>query len=273
LAIATTYAGDSGSAVDFARRARQVPGIPGSTARVSDYLLTGMLINAGDTAAAEAVCVAALASARDAGDQWHLAALLRLMADLDLRTGRAGDAVRHAREALQLILQTGSSFEMANILYTCGHLCAATGSYAEMLTLLAASDALSAARRGDFPETAPWVRGHRALLGEARQVLGPDAVRAAEDRGAAMSPATAAEYVLLLTAPAQDASQPGAGRLSASERELVTLVATGRTDAQIAAHLHVSVRTVRSRLDRIRDKTGVRRRTDLAGLALAAGLI
>jgi DNA-binding CsgD family transcriptional regulator len=49
---------------------------------------------------------------------------------------------------------------------------------------------------------------------------------------------------------------PGLGTLSARERELVTLVARGRTDAQIAEQLYISIRTVRSHLDRIRDKTG-----------------
>jgi DNA-binding CsgD family transcriptional regulator len=37
--------------------------------------------------------------------------------------------------------------------------------------------------------------------------------------------------------------------------------------------LSVSVRTVSSRLGRIRDKTGCRRRADLTSLALHAGLI
>ena len=50
-------------------------------------------------------------------------------------------------------------------------------------------------------------------------------------------------------------------------------MAQGCTDAQIAAQLSVSVRTVSLRLDRIRDKTGCRRRADLTGLALNAGLI
>ena len=66
---------------------------------------------------------------------------------------------------------------------------------------------------------------------------------------------------------------PGSGQLSARERELVTLVAQGRTDAQIAAQLYISIRTVSSHLDRIRDKTGCRRRADLTRLALQAGLV
>ena len=44
-------------------------------------------------------------------------------------------------------------------------------------------------------------------------------------------------------------------------------------DAQIAAELYISVRTVSSHLDRIRDKTGCRRRADLTRLALSDGLV
>jgi len=89
-----------------------------------------------------------------------------------------------------------------------------------------------------------------------------------------MTMATAAEYALMLTDPGPpQPAAPGPGRLSARERELVTLVARGHTDAQIAEQLHISVRTVSSHLDRIRDKTGCRRRADLTRLALNAGLV
>jgi DNA-binding CsgD family transcriptional regulator len=37
--------------------------------------------------------------------------------------------------------------------------------------------------------------------------------------------------------------------------------------------LHISVRTVSSHLDRIRDKTGCHRRADLTRLALSADLV
>ena len=89
-----------------------------------------------------------------------------------------------------------------------------------------------------------------------------------------MSLATAAEYALMLTTSVpQQPKAPGPGPLSARERQLVTLVAQGRTDTEIAAELYISVRTVRSHLDRIRDKTGCRRRADLTRLALSAGLV
>ena len=108
-------------------------------------------------------------------------------------------------------------------------------------------------------------------------MLGPARIRAAEERGAAMSLDTAADYVLMLTAPGPPpsaaAAGAGLGKLSARERELVTLVAQGRTNAQIAAQLYISTHTVSSHLDRIRDKTGCRRRADLTRLALTAGLV
>jgi DNA-binding CsgD family transcriptional regulator len=108
---------------------------------------------------------------------------------------------------------------------------------------------------------------------DAREMLGPDRARAAEQRGTTMSMATAAEYALMLTGPDPLPAQAAPGALSARERELVTLVAQGHTDADIAGQLHISIRTVRSHLDRIRGKTGCRRRADLTRLALAAGLL
>ena len=48
-------------------------------------------------------------------------------------------------------------------------------------------------------------------------------------------------------------------------------VAQGRTNAQIADRLCTSVRTVSSHLDRIRDKTGCRRRADLTPVGPDSG--
>jgi DNA-binding CsgD family transcriptional regulator len=87
-----------------------------------------------------------------------------------------------------------------------------------------------------------------------------------------MTPATAAEFVIMLTVTTPQVP-PAAAQLSPRERELVTLVARGRTNAQIAAQLYISASTVSTHLDRIRDKTGCRRRADLTRLALQAGLV
>ena len=235
-------------------------------------VLTIVLAGAGDLAEAERVGAAGLARARDAGDLRNQALLLIRIVDLDLRAGRTGDAAAHLREALRLAVRTGNWFDLRIGLSQCGDLCAATGRAAEALTLWAACAAVD---RREGPTYPSWFETRREeQQRQARQALGPGRARAAEDRGAAMSLATAAEYALMLTDPGPpQPAAPGSGQLSARERELVTLVAQGRTNAQIAAELHISVRTVGSHLDRIRDKTGCRRRADLTRLALSARLV
>src|SRR6185312_2779435 len=178
-----------------------------------------------------------------------------------LEAGRLQDAAAHLREALQLATRTGHWNETGNALDGCGLLCAATGRPAEAVTLWAARAALR--QHQEIPDWPAEARRREGPLRQARQALGPDRTRAAEERGAAMSLAAAAEYALLLTDPGPPQPAAGPERLSARERELIILVAQGRTDAQIAAQLYISIRTVRSHLDRIRDKTGCRRRADL----------
>jgi DNA-binding CsgD family transcriptional regulator/predicted negative regulator of RcsB-dependent stress response len=270
LAITALYTDDLDSALQLAR---QIPAnIPGWLARLRSILLAEVLIEAGDLAGAERTCAAELARCRDAGDVQNLAELLIRMANLDLQAGRTETAAAHLREALQTAVRTGSRLSVFNDLDCCGDLCAATGRRAEAVTIWAAEAALS--RHEGYREPPAGERLRRERLREAWQAVGPAQLRAAEERGAAMSLATAAEYALMLTDPGSpQPAAPVPGALSARERELVTLVARGRTDAQIVGELYISIRTVRSHLDRIRDKTGCRRRADLTRLALNAELV
>ena len=273
LGFAAVDAGDLDGAVQLARQARQIPGdIPGWIARMRSDCVTVALTEAGDLAAARRACMEGLGVARVAGAQGALVESLTRMAMLDLRAGRTQDATAQLREALQIAVRADMPPYVDNALECCGYLCAATGRHLEAVTAWAAADAFF--RRQGFAGAPAEVRRQQEQLRKARQALGPDRARAADERGAAMSRATAAEYALMLTAPdppAAGALSPGA--LSARERELVTLVAQGCTDAQIAAQLFISIRTVRSHLDRIRDKTGCRRRADLTRLALSIGLL
>jgi predicted ATPase/DNA-binding CsgD family transcriptional regulator len=275
LGIAAWYRGDHDGAIELLRRQQQITAAVPVLIRSGSANLTRALIEAGDLAAAESECPAALARSRDAGDVTNLATLLTIMAEVDVRAGRCQDAAAHLREGLQVAMRTGDFSEMGNCMWPCALLCAATGRYAEAATVWAAQDVYD--RQHGFAGGSPGQkRKKEETLRKIRQALGPARVRAAEERGAAMSLDTAAEYALMLTAPAPPplaAAGPGLGKLSVRERELVTLVAQGRTNAQIAAQLYISVRTVGSHLDRIRDKTGARRRADLTRLALAEGLV
>jgi DNA-binding CsgD family transcriptional regulator len=275
LSWAANYAGDFAASLEWAQQACRIDpaGIPDWVARWCGIVMTVALIEAGQAASAQRSCADWLARAQDAGALQDQAMLLWLMAELDRVAGRMSDAGERLRETLGIASRIGARLRLADCLDTCGHICAATGRWAEAITMWAARGAHKADTDTlDLPHDA---RRRQEPMRKAAQALGPIQTRAAEERGAAMTLATATEFAALLTTSASPAPQPppGLARLSVRERELIALVAQGSTDAQIADQLYISVRTVRSHLDRIRDKTSCRRRADLTRLALQAGLV
>ncbi len=216
------------------------------------------------------------------------------LARIELEAGRAEAARARLSQALISGKRVMRPIGLLDLLDVCGHYFARTGAPAAALTIWAAhATSLRADQISDPVEDARRRRGPRV---KARTELGETAATVAEDRGAAMTLPVAAEFALLSLGageqpePARPAGSkpsgtgprgtgprgtpfgPGDTGLSPREQELVVLVARGLTDAQIAGQLIISVSTVRSHLDRIRDKTGCRRRADLTRLALQAGL-
>jgi predicted ATPase/class 3 adenylate cyclase/DNA-binding CsgD family transcriptional regulator len=275
LSLAAYHAGDLESALEAAHEGQRIDpaAIPGWVARWCSGFLTLVLINAGDVASAQRTCADGLAAARQVGDLQTQALCTVLMADLDRLAGRMAQAGAHLREAVAIASRIGNRLRLLDCLDSCGHLCAATGRWAEAVTMWAALAACQRqAAQPDLPQDA---RRRQEPLHRAGQALGPAQLRAAEDRGAAMTLQTAVELAAMLTVPGPRSPQapPTLEQLSARERELVSLVAQGRTDVQIAGQLSISTRTVSAHLGRIRDKTGCRRRADLTRLALQAGLV
>jgi DNA-binding CsgD family transcriptional regulator len=181
----------------------------------------------------------------------------------------------YLRETVDVTSRIGRSHQ--NYLDLGGNLCAETGRWAEAVTLWAAY----AAERKSVPGhvAAEDIRRKREYLRQSETALDPAQLRAAQERGTRMTLAVATEFVALLTAPAPASpvpakpGSPDGGELTPRERELVTLVAQGRTNTEIAGELFISVRTVASHLDRIRAKTGARRRAVLTRLALRKSLV
>ncbi|HEX9335753.1 MAG TPA: response regulator transcription factor [Pseudonocardiaceae bacterium] len=146
-------------------------------------------------------------------------------------------------------------------------------------------------KRDAAPVTAVAGLGHRVLVVSAHaghaDVLG---AMSAGARGYLSQDADGAEILRAIRAIAaghsyvspilagfvlHSARQRRAGpriELSAQERRVLALVASGERDADIAEELAISIRTVRSYLDRIRDKTGRRRRPELTRFAIEEGI-
>jgi ATP/maltotriose-dependent transcriptional regulator MalT len=275
LSATSCYSGDTKQALDCARQAAELlaPDIPGDVARWCHYALAQVLTEIGELGSARQVCAAGLTLSRQVDDLAILVPLLGVMVDLDRRSGDLAAAGTHLREAIGLAARIGHNQGLANMIEQCVYLCAEARRWADAATLWAALDA-DDKRRG--ASAGPVSAGGRAeYLRRMEQALAPDQLREAEARGSRLPLPAAAELAIMVTSEAQhDAPARGAGKLlSRRERELIGLVAQGHTNAEIAARLYISVRTVASHLDRIRDKTGYRRRADLTRLAIAESLV
>ncbi|GAA4905682.1 LuxR family two component transcriptional regulator [Stackebrandtia albiflava] len=102
------------------------------------------------------------------------------------------------------------------------------------------------------------------LLKDAGPALLIEAVRAAAEGEALVSPAITVRLLRRLAAPARPQTP---NPLSERELDVVELVARGRTNSEIAADLFLSVSTVKTHLESVRAKLGVRNRVGIASWA------
>jgi predicted ATPase len=221
LSIAASYTEDLQSALAWARQAQRInpASVPGWLVRLCSDTLTDALTGVGEVAAALGSCADGLARARHAGALPDQAYCLYQMAYLEQQAGHMPEAQAHLLESLQLATRIGDRLRLLDCLQLCGQLCAATHRWAEAVTMWAAY----AARLQDdgMPDLPQNTRGRQEPLRQAGQTLGPGRMRAAEERGAAMTPATALEFAVMLLAPDSQKPQapPRPGQLSTRERD------------------------------------------------------
>jgi DNA-binding NarL/FixJ family response regulator len=108
------------------------------------------------------------------------------------------------------------------------------------------------------------------LLKDAGPRLLVEAVRAAAKGDALVSPSVTVRLLEHLTQPVRPS---GASPLSPREEEVVRAVARGRTNAEIAAELFVSLSTVKTHLTNVQVKLDARNRVEIAAWAWERGLV
>jgi DNA-binding NarL/FixJ family response regulator len=121
---------------------------------------------------------------------------------------------------------------------------------------------------------------YAALLGGACGFLlkgaGPrmlvDAVRAAANGEALVSPSVTVRLLARFTERARQRARPVATPLTDRESDVVLAVARGRTNAEIAVDLRVSLSTVKTHLTSVQRKLELRNRTEIAIWAWRQGL-
>ncbi len=279
LILAADHTSDTDAAISWHGELRTI-----DTACVADDVARQIamadavvLISTGDLPGARSACARGLGSARAARDITSQADLLYLSARIALLAGDVEDAAATIAESLRMAAGSGHRRRVLDCLDHCAHLCAVTDRWADAITMWAARSAQTAAAA--TADRAQDIRQRENALVEAHQRLVPAAAVDAERRGSAMTFQAATEFAAIVVAstspspPKPDERAGADAGLTAREKELIALVAQGHTDAQIADMLFISIRTVRSHLDRIRNKSGSRRRAELTRLALQHGLV
>ena len=111
------------------------------------------------------------------------------------------------------------------------------------------------------------------LLKDAEPTTLLDAIRVVADGGSLLAPSVTRRVIEHFGSAAPAAEpHPRLGDLTDREREMVAWVATGRSNAEIAAELVVSPDTVRTHVSRAMVKLGARDRAQLVVFAIRSGL-
>jgi predicted ATPase/DNA-binding CsgD family transcriptional regulator len=283
IGMARHYAADYRTAHSFAVRAHSIDQarLRPDQALYRNMLLTVVAAEVGAHPAGERACLEGLALARQVGDRRGEAFNQGILSEYCIRSGRLPEAAQHLVEALHTATVIGDRLVCTDCIRNAARVCAELGDFRNSAILFAAYETSWAAWRvSDLPAPAMdsvGVGAFREIEHKLTTNLDPAQRLAFERRGAIMSVGAAielAESLMSSIADPEPAQSPTGGvRLSLRERELVTLLAAGLTDQQIGEKMFISIRTVRSHLDRIRDKTGRRRRAELTRLAVDTGLI
>jgi DNA-binding NarL/FixJ family response regulator len=145
-----------------------------------------------------------------------------------------------------------------------GVLDALSASHPEVRVLLMTASEQTGPLLGAFEAGAAGYLSKRATGEELRQ-----AVITAHGGGSVITPALADKMLRALPDSIEiDAERRVRALLGPRELEVLRGVAQGKTDAEIGEDLLISPRTVQNHLTRIREKTGLRRRSELTRWAV-----
>jgi DNA-binding CsgD family transcriptional regulator len=191
------------------------------------------------------------------------------MVDAALLAGDESSAQASARVLGEVAVTTGSRLHRAQHELALGRLALARGD-------IAAPGLLRAAARG-FAEVGVPLPACRARMALARSLVETDrgvavtearsALQAFDRMGATAEADRAAAFLRDLGVRGRTGPR-GIGELSQREREVLTLVCEGLSNAEIAERLFISTKTAGHHVSNILTKLGVRSRTEAAAFAL-----
>lgn len=255
--------------------------------------LAWALLHTGGTVQAEQLMQQCLPELEARAPQGQLTAALHTAGAIRLAQGDVDAAERKFAEVLRKT-PPGESYHALYPLEGLAIVSAERGDLERSLRLYAAAAAIR--RRIDTEPEAHWWERVEAAVARAKDGIPPSGVRAAMAAGRRLRGARLVAYALhgtplrstggdsehvrsagrdgeeVRSAGGDSDQEERSGRvgmagqppLTGRESAVAELVAEGLTNQQIASHLGLSKSTVASHLDRVRDKWGVRSRTQIA---------
>ena len=223
----------------------------------------------GDWSRAETVLKEALEGWRRLGNPWGTGLVLGKLADV---AQARGDDVRAAALYRESLDSWWSQGELGTMELLTGVARLAARYQPERAVRLFAAAEANQTRIGLTLAPALRAKNERALAA-ARAALGQEASNASWSAGACLPLEQAVAEAQTVTVDAGSELPAAAGDLSPRELEVLKLVATGLTNAQVAQELFLSPRTVNAHLNSIYNKLGVSSRTAATRFAIEHGLI
>jgi len=231
----------------------------------------GLIANElGDFAAALEILRECVAFSRSRGDMGALEQQLESLANAQLGTDDIAGAAASWTESLSISRDLNDPF---GIIWSLGGLALVASAHHDderALRLAAVVERLS--REFSFTTWSFRVNQLNTAGERSRKKLGPKRSDQVWDEAMKMTTPMALEYALGQQTQGPHEA-PDAGPLSRREREVAAMVAAGMTNREIAKKLFIAERTAEGHVERIRNKLGVRSRTEVATWAVAHRLV
>ncbi len=227
----------------------------------------------GDHSHAKRVAERGLALSREVGERQSICAALYTLATLAQAERDHGRARSLFAEGLTLSAELGNEADVAHCLEGLASVAAEEDKIARAARLWGAEEAMLEKFEAAVYTYVPDRSLHLSRVAAARSKLDEGAFEAAWAEGRKMTLEQAIEYARDRPAiPEAAVSKAYPAGLSAREAEVLRLVARGMTNAEAAAKLFISPRTVNWHLGSIYRKLGFSSRTEATRFAVEHGL-
>jgi DNA-binding NarL/FixJ family response regulator len=217
----------------------------------------------------------ALAISREIGERQATTSALYTLAILARTEGKDEHARNLFEESLRLSAELGNEADVAHCLEGLASMYGAEGRIVRAARLWGAEEAVLEKLEEAVYTYLPDRALHRGQVAAARSQLDEATWTAAWTEGRMMSLEQAVEYALEREPPGSDpaAPEPHLAGLSAREVDVLRLVATGLTNAEVAERLFLSSRTVDWHMGSIYRKLEIHSRAEATRLAAEHGLL